>query len=79
MGLLVVAFYSLAWPPGYKTFFVLSSAENFPTNKYENANNSWHVHIIVGIFYLLADYYFHSQLRLARKKEFQERDVALMS
>ena len=27
MGLLVVPFYSLAWPLGYKTFFVLISAE----------------------------------------------------
>ena len=29
---------------GYKTFFMLNSAEHeiFPANKYENANNSWH-------------------------------------
>ena len=28
---------------GYKTFFMLNSAENeiFSANKYENANNSW--------------------------------------
>ena len=32
---------------GYKTFFMLNSAEheNFSANKYENANNSWHFHI----------------------------------
>ena len=30
------------WPRGYKTFFMLNSAEheNFSANKYENANNS---------------------------------------
>ena len=30
------------WPQGYKTFFVLSSAENkiFSANKYENANHN---------------------------------------
>ena len=30
-----------------KTFFMLNSAEHkiFSTNKYENANNSWHFHI----------------------------------
>ena len=35
------------WPRGYKTFFMLNSAEyeNFSANKYENANNSWHFHI----------------------------------
>ena len=35
------------WPRGYKTFFMLNSAEHeiFSTNKYENANNSWHFHI----------------------------------
>ena len=32
---------------GYKTFFMLNSAEHeiFSANKYENANNSWHFHI----------------------------------
>ena len=35
------------WPQGYKTFFMLNSAEHeiFSANKYENANNSWHFHI----------------------------------
>ena len=35
------------WTRGYKTFFMLNSAEPeiFSTNKYENANNSWHFHI----------------------------------
>ena len=30
------------WPQGYKTFFMLNSAEHeiFSANKYENANNS---------------------------------------
>ena len=34
-------------PRGYKTFFMLNSAEHeiFSGNKYENANNSWHFHI----------------------------------
>ena len=34
-------------PRGYKTFFMLNSAEReiFSANKYENANNSWHFHI----------------------------------
>ena len=34
-------------PRGYKTFFMLNSAEHeiFSANKYENANNSWHFHI----------------------------------
>ena len=37
-----------AWPRGYKTFFMLNLAEYkiFSANKYENANNSWHFHII---------------------------------
>ena len=32
-------------PGGYKAFFMLNSAEHeiFPANKYENANNSWHI------------------------------------
>ena len=32
---------------GYKSFCMLNSAEHeiFPANKYENANNSWHLHI----------------------------------
>ena len=35
------------WPRGYKTFFMLSSAEHeiFSANKYENVINSWHFHI----------------------------------
>ena len=35
------------WSRGYKTFFMLNSAEHeiFSANKYENANNSWHFHI----------------------------------
>ena len=35
------------WPRGYKTFFMLNSAEHeiFSAYKYENANNSWHFHI----------------------------------
>ena len=35
------------WTQGYKTFFMLNSAEHeiFFANKYENANNSWHFHI----------------------------------
>ena len=34
-------------PRGYKTFFMLNSAEHeiFSANKYENANNIWHFHI----------------------------------
>ena len=36
-----------SWAQGYKTFFMLNSAEYeiFSANKYENANNSWHFHI----------------------------------
>ena len=36
-----------SWSRGYKTFFMLSSAEHeiFSANKYENAKNSWHFHI----------------------------------
>ena len=36
-----------SWARGYKTFFMLNSAEHeiFSANKYENANNSWHFHI----------------------------------
>ena len=36
-----------ARPRGYKTFFMLNSAEHeiFSANKYENANDSWHFHI----------------------------------
>ena len=32
---------------GYKTFFMLNSAEHetFSANKYENVNNSWYFHI----------------------------------
>ena len=35
------------WPQGYKTFFMLNSAQHeiFSANNYENANNSWHFHI----------------------------------
>ena len=35
------------WPRGYKTFFMLNSAEHeiFSANKYKNANFSWHFHI----------------------------------
>ena len=35
------------WLRGYKTFFMLNSAEHeiFSANKYENANNNWHFHI----------------------------------
>ena len=35
------------WPQGYKTLFMLNSAEHeiFSANKYENANSSWHFHI----------------------------------
>ena len=34
-------------PQGYKTVFMLNSAEHeiFSANKYENVNNSWHFHI----------------------------------
>ena len=36
-----------SWVQDYKTFFMLNSVELeiFTTNKYENANNSWHFHI----------------------------------
>ena len=49
-------------PRGYKTFFMLNSAEHeiFSANKYENANNNWHFHI-----YWQRN--FHAQLCLARK------------
>ena len=35
---------SASWPRGYKTFFMLNSAEHeiFSADKYENANNSCH-------------------------------------
>ena len=38
---------SVIWVQGYKTFFMLNSAEHeiFSANKYENANNRWHFHI----------------------------------
>ena len=44
---IICTVYHLAWPWGYKTFFMLNSAEHeiFSANKYENANNSWHFHI----------------------------------
>ena len=47
---------------GYKTFFMLNSAEHiiFSANKYENANNSWH-------FGIYQQRNFHAQLCLARK------------
>ena len=34
-------------PRGYKTFFMLNSAEHeiFSANEYENANNNWHFYI----------------------------------
>ena len=34
-------------PRGYKTIFMLNSAEHeiFSANEYENANKSWHFHI----------------------------------
>ena len=37
---------------GYKTFFMLNSIEHeiFSTNKYENANNSWHFHLLAEKF-----------------------------
>ena len=42
-----VGMHRLVWPRGYKTFFMLNSAEHeiFSANKYENANNCWHFHI----------------------------------
>ena len=54
VGFLCVCFF-LSWPRGYKTFFMLNSAEHeiFSANKYENASYCWH--------------YFHAQLCLARK------------
>ena len=35
-------------PHGYKTFFMLNSAEHeiFSADKNENANKSWHFHIL---------------------------------
>ena len=41
-------------PQGYKSFFMLKSAEHeiFSADKYENANNSWHFHISREIFML---------------------------
>ena len=35
------------WPRGYKTFFMLNSAEHeiFPANNHENANYCWYFHI----------------------------------
>ena len=34
------------WPRGYKTFFMLNSAEqDIVSLKYENANNGWHFYI----------------------------------
>ena len=63
----MVAFYyeknfTLIRPLGYKTFFMLNSAEHeiFSANKYENVNNSWHFH-----FYKQRN--FHAQLCLATK------------
>ena len=52
----------LPWSRVNKTFIMLNSTEheNFSPNKYENANNSWHLHIYwQGIF--------HAQLCFARK------------
>ena len=55
----------LIWPRGYKTFFMLNSAEHNIFSayscKYENANNySWHFHIY-------QQRNFHAPLCLARK------------
>ena len=49
---------------GYKTFFMLNSAEHeiSSANKYENANNSWH------FSYLLAEKFSCSTMY--KKKEF---------
>ena len=49
-------------PQGYKTFFMLYSAEHeiFSANQYENAKQSWHFHI-----YQKRN--FHAKLHLARK------------
>ena len=49
-------------PRGYKTFFMLNSAEHelFSANKYENANNSGHFHIYKQTK-------FHAYLCLASK------------
>ena len=49
-------------PIGYKTFFMLNSAEHeiFSANKYENANNSCHFHIY-------QQRNLHAQLCLVRK------------
>ena len=70
----------LTWPRGYKTLFMLNSAEheiclanksqiltianyfllntakheNFSATKYENANNSWHFHIISRESFMLS-------------------------
>ena len=43
-------------PRGYKTFFMLNSAEHeiFPANKYENANNSWHFNIFSREIFMLS-------------------------
>ena len=42
-----LSLHCLLRPQGYKTYFMLSSAEHeiFSANKYENANNSWHFNI----------------------------------
>ena len=49
-------------PRGYKTFFMLNSAEHeiFSANKYENVNNSWHFHIY--FLYLLAEKFSFSAM-----------------
>ena len=62
-GFITIAYFFYAVRPrGYKTFFMLNSAEHeiFSANKHENANNSWHFHIY-------QQRTFHAQLCLARK------------
>ena len=59
------------WPRGYKTFFMLNSAEheNFSVNKYENANFNMKMPTKVGIFILIAEKFPCSAI--FSKKEFR--------
>ena len=47
LAALVDRFSNISWSRGYKTFFMLNSAEHeiFSANRYENPNKSWHFHI----------------------------------
>ena len=62
---------SSVWPRGYKTFFMLNSAEHeiFSANKYENANNS---QLLLAFSYLLAE-------KISCSATFSKKEFAVFS